>query len=236
MIKKIKKLLKPEQKKENFSSVYIPASFRRQNIIFIKIPKCAGTSISINLFGYGVSHKHLQLYWEKDPEFVQNAFKFSFVRHPYLRLWSAYNFLKRGGINKHDANIVQKNPDAFESFSSLIDALSHSESLKDWIHFRPQYQFLSIPREKKYSIYMDFVGKTENMKNDLDYLSQILPSELKDRLKLIIKEPINVAERKEIEVNKDLVKKVVDLYEYDFESFGYEAFNSVEKIKNLYSN
>ena len=72
--------------------------------IFVHIPKTAGMSICQSLFGnLAGGHATLadyQIIFAKH-EF-DNYFKFSFVRNPWDRVYSAYNFLKKGGATDFD--------------------------------------------------------------------------------------------------------------------------------------
>jgi hypothetical protein len=212
---------------------YIPGSFRHYNTIFIHVPKCAGSSVSLHLFGYRVGHTSIATYYSRDPDFARDAFKFSFVRHPYLRLWSAYSYLTKGGISSQDQLFVKKHPDFFKSFHALVDGLESSSVLLDWIHFKPQFRFLSVPQKSKHRVYMDFIGKTEFMAEDIFYISQNLPEHLTTRLNLIIKEPLNITNGTKIILDSDLINRINVIYQTDFELFGYEKWADKKSLEML---
>lgn len=77
----------------------------KNKIIFIHIPKCAGVSIS-TAFGYNTNlasgrHYTSKEYKEKYPYEYKTYYKFAFVRNPYSRILSFYNYiLSLGRTNK----------------------------------------------------------------------------------------------------------------------------------------
>ena len=100
----------------------IPGAFRRDGVIFVHVPKAAGSTINLSLFGFRNGHRSIESFWHVDPTFTEEAFKFSFVRHPYLRFVSAYKYLRAGGISTRDAEHQREFPDAFESMRAFAEA------------------------------------------------------------------------------------------------------------------
>ena len=79
----------------------------------------------------------------------------------------------------------------------------------------PQYKFIY---DNGMNLQVDFVGRFENLKNDFDYISSKLikkPAPLQ-HLQKTSHEDYNLY------YNKDMKKKVFELYEKDFSLFGYE--------------
>ena len=81
-------------------------SFSEKKQIFIHIPKTAGISVvkaffrDVNLEG----HRSVYFYKQVFGKDLSEYFIFTFVRNPWDRLYSAYKFLQKGGINIHDKN------------------------------------------------------------------------------------------------------------------------------------
>ena len=77
--------------------------------IFIHIPKVAGTSI-LSMLGKkytGRDHLPWYVYYTANPVYFQNAFKFSFVRNPWDRTFSAYRYLLAGGNQRGDKEVSE---------------------------------------------------------------------------------------------------------------------------------
>ena len=77
--------------------LYIPEQFYQNNIIFIHIPKNAGTSISMALYGARHDHRPAHFYQNIDPVFFSKTPSFAMVRNPYERTLSSFCFLRNGG-------------------------------------------------------------------------------------------------------------------------------------------
>jgi hypothetical protein len=156
-------------------------------VIFIHIPKCAGSSIEKF---FGVKQKLGQTDYEKlygwDPErkiYLQHAtaeqllsldlideetwrsyFKFAFVRNPWSRAYSDYFWMMR----------ETKIKDSFKNFllrqgkfEEVLNAPYREEYRGE--HLAPQLDFLTLNDE----IAVDFVGKVENLSQDFRRVREI---------------------------------------------------------------
>ena len=78
----------------------IPAAMRARNLIFIHVPRVAGTSIVRTLYGdIGIRHHSMRYYRALDPGFARNADSFALLRDPVDRFASAYAFVRSGGAS-----------------------------------------------------------------------------------------------------------------------------------------
>ena len=134
---------------------------------FVHIPKAAGSSISLSIFGFQVGHLDFQQYYKLDKNKSMDYFSFTFVRHPLDRFISAYSFLEQGGMNDSDKELFIKEIQPYGGINDFIENLT-LEKLDGFLHFRQQYKFLcsefsDIPQVK-------FVGRFENMVEDFKFI------------------------------------------------------------------
>ncbi len=78
--------------------------FDRLRCIFVHIPKAASVSVCRGLFGeLAGGHAHIGVYQLAFSHLeFSSYFKFAFVRNPWDRLFSAYAFLRDGGMDESD--------------------------------------------------------------------------------------------------------------------------------------
>ncbi len=205
--------------------------FDEYQCIFVRIPKSASMSITTALFG-NISGGHnsirdYQLIFSKKD--FDNYFKFTFVRNPWDRVFSAYNFLKKGGINEFDKKWASENLVSIRSFEDFILRCLPKSSIQQHIHFIPQYHFLISYDNKK--ILIDFLGFFENIENDFNYVKKKLS---KDGC---ILEHINKTNSndKKLDYEEFYTEKMQDIvanvYKKDIELFGYNFDNSSLKTQ-----
>lgn len=94
-----------------FKLNYFKDVYSDNNIIFIHVPKAAGTSINSALYGVSqTSHLKAKDFKRYNPKVFNQAFSFAVLRNPWDRLVSAYEFARSGGseIRYHRANLNEK--------------------------------------------------------------------------------------------------------------------------------
>lgn len=195
--------------------------FDETKSIFIHIPKAGGISIikslygeEANGFGHPTYERFLRMYGKRRYE---SYFKFTFVRNPWDRLLSAYNFLKNGGMNHLDKQFsddVLKNYDSFESF--VMEGMNEA-NIETWTHFIPQYRYIY---DAQMNLVVDYVGRFEHFEFDFEHIRSVLQqgSSLQHRNK--------TGESKEenyrAAYTPEMIQKVAELYQNDIRMFGYE--------------
>jgi hypothetical protein len=144
--------------------------FDKYRCIFIHIPKAAGISIRESLFGNKKWRKHIdaqtfQLIFGKKN--FNRYFKFAFVRNPWARTLSAYNFLKKGGISTPDKTYSEQIISNYPTFEAFVKQWLTKENASSWIHFIPQYRWIVDKNDK---IIIDYIGKVETIQEDYEYI------------------------------------------------------------------
>ncbi len=224
----------------------------KHKALFVHIPKVAGQSIEtvfLKDLGLGWEDRQELLLRKKksgeagpfrlahlkageylaynyiNKESFDSYFKFSFVRNPYMRLLSVYNYLGYSRII---------------SFSAFVNKVVKKALEKNDFFYSPQYDYLYVKGKKL----VDFVGKLENLKVDMGYVLKQLELEgheiphvnksekgLKRGLAALIKTPrlwtnLKLGRLFSSEKKKNLNEKeralVYELYKNDFEYFDYE--------------
>ena len=204
---KIKILLGVEEKKIN----PILSLFIEKKCVFFHIPKTGGISISNSLFGdVKWGHRNVNFYKLHYGEKVFNSlYKFCFVRNPYDRLFSAYTFLKEGGINNQDLEFSNSYLQEFISFDEFVLKGLEKEEIINWVHFKPQYTFVCDEND---NIVMDFVGKMENLNADFNAVCKHLniESEL---------QKLNMSATKKNDFSEEVKTMIKLKYQKDFNLF-----------------
>ena len=149
-------------------------------------------------------------------------FKFAFVRNPWDRLVSCY-FDKVVGSRSMSNNRVIKNGEykafkqqykrdfktmTFPEFAEMVSQLDEESSNG---HFRSQYTYLHVDE-------LDFIGRFENLQNDLSKLKQRfnISVEEKHLLKSSHKNYKQYYDKKLKNMIANRYKKDIDLFKYTF--------------------
>lgn len=140
--------------------------------IFVHIPKAGGISIIKSLYGNqaaGFGHptykRFLKLYGKKR---FNDYYKFTFVRNPWDRLYSAYGFLKKGGMNHLDEKFSKEVISEVHTFEDFVIKWLTPERVYSWVHFLPQHTFITNDNGE---LVADFVGRFENFETDFKTIS-----------------------------------------------------------------
>lgn len=185
--------------------------FEKKKCIFFHIPKTAGVSVSTALFGkVKWGHRTVNFYkshYGTKP--FNSMYKFSFVRNPYERLYSAFTFLKNGGMNDQDLLFSKTHLQNYSSFDDFVKNGLRKEEVKNWIHFKPQHYFLC---DESGNMVMDFVGKIETIDDDFKTVCNQLNIDV-DLKKL------NKSNSKKIVFSNEIKSIIKDLYQKDFTLF-----------------
>ncbi|MEH6637753.1 MAG: sulfotransferase family 2 domain-containing protein [Porticoccaceae bacterium] len=148
-----------------------PRCFIETSSLFIHIPKCAGSSISEALYGgYLPGHVSSLWYQQSFPEHYQSAFKFSVIRNPWDRAYSAYSFLRNNRETKRGSDFHDYVEKA-DSFGDFLEQWLTAETAERQIHFVPQWKFIS---DRYGCINVDYLCRHENLAESFQYVCERL--------------------------------------------------------------
>ena len=134
-------------------------------------------------------------------EIFDSYFKFAFVRNPWKRLISEFEYIKRKTDHGRYKKVIKMNFDEYIIYQAK----------------RFDAHQINMLADKNGKLQMDFIGKFENLQKDWDYICNklgIKNKELSHRKKA---PSLNYDDYYNIE-NKDLVAK---LWKKDIDAFGY---------------
>lgn len=136
-----------------------------RGIVFIHVPKAAGTSINQALYGRFMGHPRASDVERWGSTRLRALPRFAVVRNPWDRLLSAYRFARRGsgvgGIVAGMQNPQQYRVPEFESFDRFVhEWLAPREVITLDGVFKPQHWFLYSPEGE---LLVNHLGKLENL-------------------------------------------------------------------------
>lgn len=197
--------------------------FDELNAIFVHVPKSAGTSVALSMFGELPYHYTASQYRVIFGRRTFNSyFKFAFVRNPWDRLYSAYRYLKAGGWNDNDKAWFRDNVSHLPSFDHFVNDWLSQDHLHAHMHFRPQYEFICDRRGR---VLVDYLGYFETLSDDFNIVAEKIGSEA--RLAHRNASPRDDYRRAYTPETRQIVAQ---LYARDIELFGY-GFSGIEDRK-----
>ncbi len=203
-----------------FNQVINPYPYRNYTIkhkcIFIHIPKTAGTSILTALSKNRINRDHAsyEIFLRADPKKFHEYYKFSFVRNPWDRIVSTYEYLIQGGNKNEDIYFQILFKSKYDTFNKFVLDYLDKDSIHEHGMFKPQYLYIY---NHKMECQVDYIGKFENLDRSFMEISKSLnlPYELPK---------INQSKRREYKDyfrNEDVKNKINQLYKKDIEYFKY---------------
>ncbi|HWT11294.1 MAG TPA: sulfotransferase family 2 domain-containing protein [Allosphingosinicella sp.] len=140
--------------------------WRRAGIVFIHVPKAAGTSFNEALYGRFMGHPRASDIARWGSAAVRALPSFSVTRNPWDRLLSAYRFARQGGGQGETYRAGMWQPERyrvpeFESFERFVTQwLAERDVEKLDGVFQPQWLFLC---DRDLKPLVDHVGRLEDL-------------------------------------------------------------------------
>jgi len=193
--------------------------WRKAGAIFIHVPKVAGTSISHALYGKTLGHYRALDICKKFPSLYDESYVFSFIRDPLERLYSAYNFAKKGRTESMGvADPEQYKIPEFESFESFV---------LDWLKDKDVNSLDNIFKEQSLyvcdlesNIIVDDIYNLNNIDRDMKSISR----KLGKNINVPKKNVTNKSGYKQDSVYSHEMKLVaMKIYKNDYEVLGLDG-------------
>ncbi|AJE45417.1 hypothetical protein P73_0702 [Celeribacter indicus] len=131
------------------------ALYRREDIVFVHVPKNAGTFINSIVYPGLPAERSTEINAHHSAQYLarldRRAFealpKFAILRHPAARLKSAFNYLKFKTPFETDRAFAARALAPFADFEAFCRTITPEgfAALLDWPHFQPQVSFLCDP-------------------------------------------------------------------------------------------
>lgn len=205
---------------------------------YFRIPKAANSTVIASLFAaeYGKAyfqeselHTKIKSQMYEHPcslsktqvnNLLDNYYKFTFVRNPYTRFLSSFlDKVQRPDAKQRKmvANFLNKSVKEELSIYDFLDFLDYKPNLNSNAHWCLQKDIILLPKEK-----IDFIGRFENLKEDLATVIRVIfHYEIDDQI-VNIKTHSTGANKKISMLRSDQIyKRVFKIYEEDFDYFEY---------------
>lgn len=208
-------MLKRLKRRLPFTYYPYKAFMHKHKCIFIHIPKNAGSSV-LDAFNDKAGRKHAKWYefYESNDYFFKRYFKFAIVREPLSRLYSAYNYVLKGGSGSVDDIALQQfivaNSHDFESF---IQHILDADFIMLQLLFQPQYLYVF---DRQLKAVTDSLLRYEDLAHDWQSLAKrqgfvaCLPKVNRSNIDSSLPE-----------LSDNAQAKVEQLYKMDYQLFGY---------------
>lgn len=147
--------------------------WRQAGIVFVHVPKAAGTSFNEALYGRFIGHPRARDIARWAPADVRALPRFSVVRNPWDRLVSAWRFARAGqGVGETYRAAMWRSDryrvPEFETFERFVpEWLARRDPARLDGVFQPQWLFLCDSDKR---LLVDHVGRLEELGPTLDYV------------------------------------------------------------------
>lgn len=191
----------------------------KNRALFVHVPKAAGVSVVSSLFGVAISIGHTRYRTFRillNDDEINNFFKFTFVRNPFDRLVSAYEFLQKGGLTDQDRTWADRKISKYNGFGDFVKGWFDDLNVYSYYHFIPQHEFVCFRNR----IAVNYVGYYETLVDDYNYVQKKLKigsplmalNSRKDRVDYRA-----YYDSETIDIVSKVYKKDLDLFGYDFD-------------------
>lgn len=148
-----------------------PKAFDAKQALFIHVPKTAGKSVSEGLLHIrSVGHNPASWYQAVSAKKYARYFKFAFVRNPWDRLVSAYEYLlEEGSATSNKDTEWAEFIKSFGSFDDFVCQWVNERNIYRRTVLTPQFEFLV---DNFGGLSVDYLGRFETLEEDYQCLAE----------------------------------------------------------------
>lgn len=183
--------------------------YKKRKIIFIHIPKNAGSSITKSLYNSGLSHTSALYYKLIDRQSFNEIESFALFRDPIDRFCSAFNYLKYKSEHATDICFRELHLQTTNTISDFIVLMQTNSAFKtkvlNYPHFRTQSEFVCDAQGR---IIVNHIGHVSHIREFIEKINLHLNEDLD------IGHRNKSAEEKKISESEALY--ITELYPNDF--------------------
>lgn len=150
-------------------------AFQRTGLIFVHVPKNAGSAVAKRLYGDTLGHRSALFYRSTLPRNVFDAHvSFAILRDPRRRIASAFSYLKFAPILQPDIDFRDRWFEDVPDFGAFVDRLQDPHfraAMLNWPHFRDQCQFVA---DMSGALCVDYVFSMDRMDTVKAFVDAVL--------------------------------------------------------------
>jgi hypothetical protein len=122
----------------------VDEAMRQRNLIFVHVPRVAGTSIAHALYGPRCTRHHsIRYYKTVAPDFWARADSFAMLRDPFDRFASSYAFVRSGGTEScRLSDVFAKQTASLRGVDDYLSFVEERDALSLDFVMRPQSWFV----------------------------------------------------------------------------------------------
>lgn len=193
--------------------------YRRAGVVFVHVPKAAGTSVAVSLFGRRLGHHTLtSLLAEAVRRESTRLLRVAVVRHPLTRFVSAHRFLSQGGGSDGTVNHLDRYADWMRT--DIVRFATEWLPKQDLAIcnpiFRPQTAYVS--QAQLAARELDVLGRVESLDA---FRAELEARGVRFRLPLEHRNASSRGSTGERTLHPEVISAVSEIYRADFEVFGY---------------
>jgi len=190
--------------------------------IFVHTPKTGGSSLrrAYNSANYwsvidhdirDVNYKYLKEY-----NLDISCFCFGFVRNPWSRFVSAFNWLKLGGNCEGDKHDRLTYLGKIENFDDFVMHCNDNNKILGQLHFKPQNEWIC---DDHGTILLDYIGRFENFQEDFTDICKRRKIPVRKLHQTNKSQSMNYTSyynERTINIVANMYKRDIELFNYDF--------------------